>query len=494
MSKRINSFKSNLLQYLKTPNIGALFVDVELNENDQSPGEGRSYSNGTSTSRYLASKDCYFLVGPDEMKSLQISSSSCKTFNGISSLVYFDEPITASLTDHRCKDTFIEVMTTKKNIQQFLQSPHFLLSKLSYIDDELVKKIQASEPVESILFYLKTLYAISSDIDKRRIILIDSHCDCLPSELAAYVYMLNTSNIIIGSKYLSSTIFDHFQPISEFFLDDGCAQPSPIGSPVLAQTNNYLYSGHVTAIINLYKRYDSVLDIYKSLIKQTYPVASIYVWVNGISDPEALDSLRLLMPRARFVISDENVGVWARFAYGLNVTTEYTVIFDDDTVPGIRWIENCINTFKSRPALLGTVGLIYNSRDRYMDHIRVGWPSANSEPVEVDIVGHSWFFKTSWLSYYWASRDDLSGLEFCGEDMHFSYALQEQCIPTVVPPHPSHDRDLWGSLQAIEKGTGSEAISVSGKGSHMDLPLRRLIQRGFLLQKFMDSRLGGSVS
>jgi hypothetical protein len=262
----------------------------------------------------------------------------------------------------------------------------------------------------------------------------------------------------------------------------------------LAQTNNYLYSGHVTAIINLYKRYDSVLDIYKSLVKQTYPVAYIYVWVNGISDREALDSLRLLMPRARFVISDENVGVWARFAYGLNATTEYTVIFDDDTVPGIRWIENCINTFTIRPALLGTVGLLYNSRDRYMDHIRVGWPSANSEPVEVDIVGHSWFFKTSWLSYYWASRDDLSGLEFCGEDMHFSYALQEQCIPTVVPPHPRHDRDLWGSLQAIEKGTGSEAISVSGKGSHMDLPLRRLIQRGFRLQNFMDSKMGGSAS
>ena len=160
------------------------------------------------------------------------------------------------------------------------------------------------------------------------------------------------------------------------------------------------------------------------------------------------------------------------------------MVFDDDTIPGKRWIENCIATFRKKPALMGTVGLVYDSNMHYMQHRRFGWPSPNESAVEVDIVGHSWFFKTEWLKYYWFETERLSGLEFCGEDMHFSYALQRRGIPTVVPPHPPSDRSLWGSLKGMEEGTGLEAISISGKGSHMDIPLRRLIARGFLLKNF----------
>ena len=55
----------------------------------------------------------------------------------------------------------------------------------------------------------------------------------------------------------------------------------------------------------------------------------------------------------------------------------------------------------------------------------------------------------------------------------------------MVPPHPSSDRELWGSTKGVELGTGSEAISVSGKGSHMDIPFRRLIERGFKLINYV---------
>jgi len=122
-----------------------------------------------------------------------------------------------------------------------------------------------------------------------------------------------------------------------------------------------------------------------------------------------------------------------------------------------------------------------------MKHQRIGWPSANSSSVVVDIVGHSWFFKTDWLRFYWYEFEPSSGNDFCGEDMHFSFALQKQGIPTMVPPHPLDDKDLWGSLKPVELGTGAEAISVSGKGSHMDVPLQRLVARGFDLINFCDT-------
>jgi hypothetical protein len=44
--------------------------------------------------------------------------------------------------------------------------------------------------------------------------------------------------------------------------------------------------------------------------------------------------------------------------------------------------------------------------------------------------------------------------------------------------------ELWGSLKGFEAGTGEEAISISGKGSMMDIPLKRLVERGFRLLRF----------
>ena len=45
--------------------------------------------------------------------------------------------------------------------------------------------------------------------------------------------------------------------------------------------NSPLHRASVTAVINLYKRYDSIPLIYNQLLSQTYPVSQIYVWVNS---------------------------------------------------------------------------------------------------------------------------------------------------------------------------------------------------------------------
>lgn len=249
-------------------------------------------------------------------------------------------------------------------------------------------------------------------------------------------------------------------------------------------SNSTYYRGKVSAIINLYKRQRTCKEIYQSIVSQTYPVSQIYVWVNGQIDEGDRKDLREVMPLARFVFCDENMGVWARFAFGLNVRTEYSVVFDDDTVPGKRWVENCMHNMLIEEALYGTVGLIYDKPLLYMNHKRYGWPAPNRDTRVVDIVGHSWFFKTDWLRQYWYLTDDIDGTTFCGEDMHFSYALQSIGIKTAVPPHPIDEKELWGSLKGVEAGTGEEAISISGKGSMMDVPLKRLVERGFKLMRF----------
>ena len=104
----------------------------------------------------------------------------------------------------------------------------------------------------------------------------------------------------------------------------------------------------------------------------------------------------------KIVSYSTNMGVWARFSAALLSKNKYVCVFDDDTIPGFKWFENCINTLKKVDGLLGTVGVKFNKGALdYNYSERVGWPNPNDEIEEVDIVGHSWFFKRDILEKFW---------------------------------------------------------------------------------------------
>jgi hypothetical protein len=69
---------------------------------------------------------------------------------------------------------------------------------------------------------------------------------------------------------------------------------------------------------------------------------------------------------------NHNFGVWARFAYALNAQSEYVCIFDDDTIPGKKWFENCLSTIEKHDGLLGTIGVLFNNNQSYGNNTRVG--------------------------------------------------------------------------------------------------------------------------
>ena len=155
----------------------------------------------------------------------------------------------------------------------------------------------------------------------KRIFIIDPSLASDYKYIAALVFMLNTSNIVIASR----KIFDSLQEpegagYQLSFSDSQVLLPPP--ETIYYLSDNALSVGAVSAIINLYKRYEAVYAIYQQLIAQTYPISVVYVWVNGVHDIDQLGRLRARMPRAKFIISDENHGVWARFSFALNVQTE----------------------------------------------------------------------------------------------------------------------------------------------------------------------------
>jgi glycosyltransferase involved in cell wall biosynthesis len=216
----------------------------------------------------------------------------------------------------------------------------------------------------------------------------------------------------------------------------------------------------VSVVLNGYKRGKFLKEQIEAIKNQTIKPKEILLWQNY---GESFD--KKVTESTIHANCNHNFGVWARFAYALNCRSKYICVFDDDTIPGSKWLENCLNTIQTHEGLLGTVGVVFKSDSGYHPCERFGWTDNNNVEVkQVDIVGHSWFFKREWLSTFWRELPDLNQSNLVGEDMHFSYTLQKYLgLNTYVPPHPIDDKEMWGST--FEKGwsigTDKNAISQS---------------------------------
>ena len=215
----------------------------------------------------------------------------------------------------------------------------------------------------------------------------------------------------------------------------------------------------ITVVLNGYKRGEHLQKQIDAINNQTVKPKEILLWQNagGYLDEE-------ITKKTTRASCNKNLGVWARFAYALNARTEYVCVFDDDTIPGPRWFENCLRTMVTHEGLLGTVGLIFTNTETYWPIIRPGWPDPNEAIAQVDYVGHSWFFKREWLSAFWRELPSTDQSMIVGEDMHFSAMLQKYLdINTYVPPHPKNAQEWWGSNTELawKIGTDSHAISMN---------------------------------
>lgn len=229
----------------------------------------------------------------------------------------------------------------------------------------------------------------------------------------------------------------------------------------LAVMNYYGYhiDKEITCILTYYKRPHCFYEQLDAIQKQTIPPTKIIVWVNGVDFyPSDIEGVTV-------VNASENFGVWARFTVALMAKTDYVCVFDDDTIPGLKWFENCIETIEKVNGLLGTIGVIFkNSMDTYQIDTRWGWDNPNEDVKKVDIVGHSWFFRRQWLQYLWKYYEP-DNMFIVGEDIAFSCALQKEGIGTFVPPHPPNNIDMFGSKPDKAWLYGTEDVAISHQHS-----------------------------
>lgn len=219
--------------------------------------------------------------------------------------------------------------------------------------------------------------------------------------------------------------------------------------------------GDITVILNCYRRpYNLEMQI-ASLRKQSIKPAQIWLWVNHHEDNENFDLSGLDVDRV--FKNDFNWKFYGRFAAALLADTEYVAIYDDDTIPGSKWHENCLKTMKTNEGILGSAGIILNG-NRYVQHERCGWPTQNRETTEVDLVGHAWFFKREWLRFLWQEKPTTWDN---GEDIQFGFMAKIYGgISTYCPPHPPDNKELHGSILGNELGIDSKATSNNSDVSH----------------------------
>lgn len=236
----------------------------------------------------------------------------------------------------------------------------------------------------------------------------------------------------------------------------------------------------ITVILNCYKRPEYLKEQILAIENQTVKPKEIWIWYNTPEDRVQVD-LNENFSNYRIVTSSHNFKFHARFALGLMVETEYVAFFDDDTIPGNKWFESCIETMNViGDGILGTTGVVLNE-DLYDNNYKVGWNGIkNSKITEVDLVGHAWFLKQKNLKYLWYEKPE--SLEN-GEDIQLSYLCQKYGnISTFVPPH-GKDLQTWGSLP--EKGNlygNDKNANWIHKSNHKSLRnkiVKNLIRKGW---------------
>ncbi|CAN2041721.1 Glycosyltransferase 2-like domain-containing protein [Candidatus Magnetomoraceae bacterium gMMP-15] len=219
----------------------------------------------------------------------------------------------------------------------------------------------------------------------------------------------------------------------------------------------------ISVILTAWNRPQYLEEQVNAVLSQTIKPHEIVIWYNQPTKKLGIIRRKQLINfknsnKVKKIICDYNFGIIPRFSMASCLDGEYICVFDDDTIPGNKWFENCLQYVDKKKCMLGTIGLTFLSLDKppvKTKKPRMGWEAKNEKLEFVDLIGHSWFFRKEWAKYFWIEEPLLKTF---GEDIHFCAMLQKYGIRTACPPHPQSDRSLWGSLYP-ERGIDKVAIS-----------------------------------
>lgn len=256
------------------------------------------------------------------------------------------------------------------------------------------------------------------------------------------------------------------------------------------KTLDCVKDAEVSVVLNLYKRPYALPLQLEAIKNQSLKPKEILLYQDGVFEgieipkecKEIFDSIE---------ISQVNKGVWERFRFAKKAKSPFVCVFDDDIIPGRDYLANCFYQMRQQEGLYGAIGIVLQKPENYpnRDFIRLGWANPNESRVEVDFVGHSWFFKKEWLDDLFAGTQTLQDFKIAGEDMGFSLALQRKGIKTFVPPSPYKKPHLWGNNPQQEAYFVDDEVALfntAGVRLKYNDAMNKIIKLGFKILKDRD--------
>lgn len=234
----------------------------------------------------------------------------------------------------------------------------------------------------------------------------------------------------------------------------------------------------VTVVLNGFRRQKTLRQQIAAFKNQSFPVEKIMYWNLKSDNPEFQPDYEFLKEQGiEYAETSHDYGTWGRFTFALNSKSDFICMYDDDIIPGSRYIENCVTTFEKSPGLLGTMGsVIVENTGQW---IQYGWRDINNDaPVEVMYLYQTHFFPKEVLQAFWAEIPDwdLVSQRHLGEDVHIAYVAQKYFnLPAKIVPHPKDDKSLWGNIIGDEYGEDEYAIHLSPIQPSMITHLNQMI-------------------
>jgi hypothetical protein len=207
----------------------------------------------------------------------------------------------------------------------------------------------------------------------------------------------------------------------------------------------------INVILTVWKR-NNLEEQLKAIDAQTASVSDVYVYQNeshvDISDLQEKYHFHHVHSK------DVNFKFHGRFTLPLLFTSEYTAIFDDDTIPNSKWLEHCVATSRAKNCIVGGNGRNYSGVNECNC-------CGSSGEKRVDIVGHCWFFRTEWIHYMW--RESPPTFDN-GEDIHFCASCKiHGGIDSYFPDQS--DPETWGDTKQV---LGMDDHASYKRKSHTD--------------------------
>ena len=213
----------------------------------------------------------------------------------------------------------------------------------------------------------------------------------------------------------------------------------------------------VLVILSGYKRnyFKEQIEAIKS--QEGVIIKEIILWQNE----KHVDLNFLREYGVKIINSDINFKFHARFTIPLLFDhIEYTAIFDDDTIPGKKWLQNAIRCVDEHNCIAGQNGRAY---DWGTKRFTGGGDSGRIEQdTKYDFVGHCWVFRTEMVRVLWRQKQ-VSYIT--GEDMQFCLAAKHHLNIDSYCVRQTNVVDT-GNLRGEYAGDSHASFRTLGESHH----------------------------